>query len=795
MNRLLLAVVSALALAVSPALAQQAQPPVPSQQARPPVPPLQIQLPVPSLPGISSNFQWRVERIGEYHWRLIGDVEVEKDNLKISADEMDIFTDKDLLTAKGNVTLTTLTERISAESLEFNTRTKLGVFHHASGSSQIENDPRKLKNQFGAQEIEILFYGETIEKIGYSKYRITNGGFTTCVQANPRWMLTSKSVVVNVNHYAMLRNAVVKVKGVPVLYLPVVYYPINKEDRASGFLLPAYGTSSLRGQTISNAFFLTLGRSQDATFMLDWFSKTGYGFGSEYRRVASGGSNANLRLYRLNERPITYPNPITGDPVSQAGRQSFQLTGSAIQNLPLGLRARANLNYFSSVSVQQTYNTNVLSATSNQRFVGGSVNGNWGSYGAAVTFDRSEYFYNSTQSTVSGSAPRASFSRKEQPLFGSPVYFSVGGEFADLVRETVTAGADGTRTTTDTGVQRFDVMPGIRFPFTKWPFFTVSSSLAWRFTRWNQSLNTSGAQVMVPIDRNYFNLSAQIVGPVFNRVWNTPGGRYAEKIKHTIEPWFNIQRLTSIDNFKQIVIIDGTDTIVGGSTQIQFGLNNRFYAKRMVGGVAAQSKQIFSVGIRQTYYTDPAAQQYDAAYASNLYTAMARPQKLSPILLNASVTPTDNLSASFTTEYNTYVNTYLSFGASGTFRFRDWLATSAGWNKRNFGPSGIGIESISHYLNSDTSVNFMQNRVGGHVSFNWDLGHNTFLQRRFVGYYNAQCCGLILEYQTFDFSGLYVGGYTPRVLKDHRWNFAITLAGVGTFSNIFGALGGGTTGR
>ena len=65
--------------------------------------------------------------------------------------------------------------------------------------------------------------------------------------------------------------------------------------------------------------------------------------------------------------------------------------------------------------------------------------------------------------------------------------------------------------------------------------------------------------------------------------------------------------------------------------------------------------------------------------------------------------------------------------------------------------------------------------------------------RRFVGFYNAQCCGLIMEFQTFDFSGLYLAGYNPRVVKDHRWNVAITLAGIGTFSNIFGALGGGTT--
>ena len=778
MNRFLLATLAAFALAASPALAQQIPPPI-----------------LPALAGCTTNLQAHIERVGENHWKLAGDVECAQSNLKISADEMEIFTDKDLLTAKGNVTLTTATERISADSLEFNTRTKLGLFHHANGSSQIEDNPRKAKSQFGAQEVEVLFYGETIEKIGYRKYRITNGGFTTCLQANPRWMFTSKSVVVNVNHYAMLKNAVIKVKGVPVLYLPVVYYPINKEDRATGFLLPAYGTSSLRGQTLSNAFFKTFGRSQDATFLFDWFSKTGYGYGMEYRRVASGGSNSNLRIYRLNEKPISYTSPVDGTQVSAAGRQSFQASGSAIQNLPLNLKARLRVDYFSSVSVQQTYNTDVLASTLNTRYFGGGLNGNWGSYAAAATFDKAETFYNSTQSTVSGSAPRVSFSRKEQPLFGSPVYFTVGAEYANLTRQTVVTSADGTRTTFDSGLGRIDVWPRIRLPFTRWPFFTINSSLSWRFTRWNQSLDpSSGAQVLVPIDRTYFNMSAQFVGPVFNRVWSTPGGRYAEKIKHTIEPWFTVQRLTAIDNFKQIVIIDGTDSIIGSSTQFQFGLRNRFYAKRKAAdGVTAQSKQIFSLGIQQTYYTDALASQYDPAYTSSLYVPVARPQKMSPISLDANVTPTDNLTATFRTEYNTYANAYLSFSAAGTFRYSDWLITSTGWNKRNYGPAGLGLASITHYLNNDTQVSFNQNRIGGHVSFNWDLEHNSFLQRRFVGFYNAQCCGLILEFQTFDFSGLYLAGYNPRVVKDHRFSVGITLAGVGTFSNIFGALGGGTT--
>ena len=45
------------------------------------------------------------------------------------------------------------------------------------------------------------------------------------------------------------------VKGVPLFYLPILYYPTKKEDRATGFLLPTYGQSTLQGQSLHNAFF------------------------------------------------------------------------------------------------------------------------------------------------------------------------------------------------------------------------------------------------------------------------------------------------------------------------------------------------------------------------------------------------------------------------------------------------------------------------------------------------------------------------------------------------------------
>ena len=61
------------------------------------------------------------------------------------------------------------------------------------------------------------------------------------------------------------------------------------------------------------------------------------------------------------------------------------------------------------------------------------------------------------------------------------------------------------------------------------------------------------------------------------------------------------------------------------------------------------------------------------------------------------------------------------------------------------------------------------------------------VQQRIGFFYNAQCCGIVFEYQEYNF-GAFGGNTIP---KDRRFNIGFTLAGLGTFSNFFGNFGGG----
>ena len=134
------------------------------------------------------------------------------------------------------------------------------------------------------------------------------------------------------------------------MFLPIFYYPIQEDNRATGFLIPIYGSTTARGQSITNQFFWAINRSHDATIEHDWFSKTGQQIGGEYRYVlgprlagqyAHVASRTSIRYdarTRMGQRRQT-------PAASEATRSSATWRSGCRHNL----QARANANYYTSI--------------------------------------------------------------------------------------------------------------------------------------------------------------------------------------------------------------------------------------------------------------------------------------------------------------------------------------------------------------------------------------------------------------------------------------------------------------
>jgi len=735
----------------------------------------------------------------------IGSVEMQRGDTAIFADDVRVFGDTNRAIATGNVVFAQGNNRLSAERAEFDVETKIGTFYNAYGSASIQPPRQRSGPGFVAaptpvgQDTDVYFFGEIIEKQGPRKYKITNGGFTTCVQPTPRWILTSKTVVLNIDHYTLLKSAVFSVKGVPMLYTPILYYPTKRDDRATGILLPTYGTSTLRGQVVHNAFFWAINRSQDATFQHDWYASSGQGFGTEYRYNYGNGSDGNFNFHWLDQKQLEY-SLASGATSFLPAERSYEIRGGANQGISSRYRARANVNYFSSVTSMQTLNTNIYDSTRNTRSYGVNVIGFSNGLTVNGTIDHNEYFSPSgvpdapLNSVLNGSLPRINVSRTERPIGVGDFYYTVNGEYVYLLRENTANTASGP-IDTNFDLGRYDFNPQIRYPFKKLQWLTVNSTISWRDTYYSRSyvVNPDKSKTLVDegVNRAFFQFGTQILGPVFNKVWNTPDNGYAEKFKHSVEPFLNLDRTTAVNNFDNIVQLEGIDYIVGGTTRYTYGVNNRFYAKRRPPpdspSRVGQAREIVGIEFSQSYYTDARAAQYDPRYSTS-FTGIP-PSNFSPLLLSVRTQPGDQINATVRAEWDSRYLALRTVSATGTYTLSNVVTASGSWTKSSYIQQLPGFNdpnNLQQGLSGQGNVHTRDNKYGGIYSFNYDVFRDRLIQQRMTGFYNAQCCGLSFEYQTYNLSGF----SSIAIPVDRRFFMSFTLAGLGNFSPFNGALGG-----
>src|SRR5690349_16943222 len=129
------------------------------------------------ISGIDSIVALRQRQIGANHRQLIENVELKLGDTMLYADQVEVFTDETRIVARGNVALVQMTNRITADSAEFNYTTRMGVFHSAYGIATIKPQvPRPgaiaIPNASN-QDTNVYLGGEVIEKIGPRENKIT----------------------------------------------------------------------------------------------------------------------------------------------------------------------------------------------------------------------------------------------------------------------------------------------------------------------------------------------------------------------------------------------------------------------------------------------------------------------------------------------------------------------------------------------------------------------------------------------------------------------------------------------
>jgi LPS-assembly protein len=745
----------------------------------------QVPAPVPGAPvpadgsplaQITQNTQNRLECPTADYCRLTGQVDIEIGaGTRFFADEIDIYSMPTLrIVASGNVVFSGPDGRIAAEKVEFNVTDGTGTFYQASGIMSLGDTVDRV--QFGNQDPDVYFYGEMIEKVSQRSYRLTRGAFTTCVQPTPRWEVASNTVVINLNDYAIARNMLLRVKGVPLMYLPIIYYPIKEEDRATGFLLPTYGSSTLRGQAISNAFFWAIGRSQDATFFHDWFTRTGQGAGAEYRYVAGQASYGNVRFYHLDQHEAQFAQG--GSTTTLPATTSYQVQGSGNQAWGNAIRLHQRIDYTSNLITKQLYQQDLYQASNATRTVEAGATGSFGVLTAGGLFQRIETFTDADSSQLYGSTPRFTASIAPQRLFGLPVYGSVNNEYAYLPYRRI----EDDEVSSDKSLGRLDVLPTMRVALSRLTYLTLNTSGSYRTTYYTRSEDEDGDVIGEPLTRQYLTLRSDVVGPVLAKIWDTPASGYSERMKHLIEPTFSLEFIPPISNADRVVTLaDSSDIIAGDSTRLTYGINNRLlYRARTTDGTPGSTIQFLTVGVQQTYYVTERASINDQQYVSNGFRSRA--VDLSDVAVNVKLTPSPALDATTRFEYDVHGEGLHVVTTAGTVTVRGSSST-INYSRYRRRPTSDPESSMTW----SSSVSMLQGQARGAYALTWDIGRAGILNQSIGMTYLAQCCGIQAEFQKFKFPQ---SRSDFPIASDRRFNVSFVLAGLGTFSNFFGAFGG-----
>ncbi|MFO1351191.1 MAG: LPS assembly protein LptD [Gammaproteobacteria bacterium] len=107
--------------------------------------------------------------------------------------------------------------------------------------------------------------------------------FSTCPRGDEFWTLNSGSLHLDQNKgRGIARNVTLRIKDVPVLYLPYLSFPID-DRRHTGFLAPRFGYHNTGGFDVSAPFYWNIAPDQDATLTPRFLTKRGSMLGAEYR--------------------------------------------------------------------------------------------------------------------------------------------------------------------------------------------------------------------------------------------------------------------------------------------------------------------------------------------------------------------------------------------------------------------------------------------------------------------------------------------------------------------------------
>ncbi len=705
-----------------------------------------------------------------------GDVVIATGNVQVTDGDILVIADRatyntvtyDLL-AEGNVYFEQQGQRITGDRFEFNYKSRRGTITNTTAFTNRTPDGTTL-----------IVDAERADKINIDTYTLEDARLTACQESVPKWAFTAKRARIRLDHRAKVYNALLRIKNVPVFYLPYASISISKKDRSSGFLLPTSGSSNIRGRTLHLAYYQTLGRSADILLRTDIFTRRGIGLGFDFRARTNETSKVNFGSFLVFDR-------LFGDKGPDQGGSSFY--AEAAHNFKNGFVAVADVNITSSFDFRQVFSDNILSAISPEERSLFYLNKNWRSFSFNAQFGEQSSFI-ADQIVKVRKFPSVELSKRATRISEAiPFYLSFDAGL-EGVRRSETSGSQFNLKTPSV-VQRLDFAPRLTFPLKSFAGFTVTPSIGVRSTFYSDSLDPIQRVVTGQnLFRNYADLQIDVRPTALAKVFRHKDG--SPWFKHIIEPFIEYRRIEGIDEFDRTLRVDERD-LVAETNEIAFGISNSFLVKRTNGeGTAPQIHEWLNLTLTQKYFFDPTfggalrEDQRNQFFPINTLAGFAFgsfQRDTSPLNVKARLRPTQNIFADLRLNYDTKYHDFRDFivGAGiskGIFSVsQSWFYTRRiAVDEFRFDPSTLPGNQIdfSAFLGNPSKGPY------GGFTVSYDLRDKLFnggiRDRRLINLTTSagwawDCCSLNVQTITFN-AGL---------RDENRIVFAFTLKGIGSF--------------
>jgi LPS-assembly protein len=726
-----------------------------------------------------------------------GKVEIQYRNFRLRADHVQYNTKTYQASARGHIQFDEETQHLTADSAEFNVQSEEGIFQQVHGEVTMEHQPN---SNMLVSPNPLTFEAQEVRRLDARTYWIEHAWLTVCEPDKPSWKFSASHATLHVDRTVALLNSNFRLFRLPLFYFPYASLPAGRRLRQSGFLIPEFADTSVKGLVIGDGYYWAPRDWTDLTVGAAYLSRRGWQQNGEFRAKPWEGVAISAKYFGVIDRGLpeavldAQGKPVldsSGNPESvleSQGGHSVQFNLDA--HLQNGWRAVADVNQLSSLIFQLAFAPTFGEAVNSEVRNTGFLTNNF--RGFSVDFAATSYknFVNA-QPQVSAdvrSAPEGRFSSVDQePWRNLPIYFGVDAFVGAVHRDDenlVTDPATGVQNvvpgiSAPAFVERSEMAPRVVVPVRWGPWLGVTTSYTVRTTSYGaQLVGVSLANVLTR--RTTGELNVDLRPPTLERIWETKSGKW----KHTIEPEIDYNYVNGVGQFSRFILFDEDETLTD-TNDLVYSITQHLFHR--TGD--AQANDLVTWKIMQAYYFDPTFGGALTPGTRNVFQALDsitpfafadEPRRFSPINSDLVITPGGKYDAEIRLDYDTVrrrittAGTLLKIHPTENFNFT--VAQFSIDNTTLLAPSISVLQPPANQIRAQVGYG-ASNRRGWNAEggFSYDVKQDT-LQNEFVEVsYNGSCCGLSFEYRRLSLGA---------IRTENQFRVSLNIANIGTFGNL-----------